>query len=399
MKKIHRSLCFFAAAFAAGGAFAAVNNIPPNYLSPQALLGIAGDKYASGELPLGDQHYVLDAPRKGYIYLCHKFGDEGAGGAQRAGSWIHGQTWNPQQKPAVQGQVNWPGAFFSVSLNGNVRVLDGNGLPTNHTTGTYPVQSNDPAAAYDRNPNSIQPQQVHEVLPSSPVYTDPPFCMGMEVGYMLDGVPLFNGFDAGLRDAAAHEIQDACDGHPQRGGIYHYHSMSSCIRDKGIETVIGYALDGFPITGPVVAPGKYLTTDDLDVCHGITSEVVVGGRKQVTYHYVMTEDFPYSVSCFRAQPVRIGPAKSLANSAQPEMQQSVQPAMQSGMQSMPPQQGGNPPGGPPRTPPIEALQACSGKSDSESCAFVSPRGDSISGQCHAVPQGAVACVPAGMRGP
>ncbi len=133
--------------------------------------------------------------------------------------------------------------------------------------------------------------------------------MGMEAGIMLTGVPLFNGFDAGLRDAAAHELQDHCNGHPQKSGQYHYHSLSACLKDVSVKTVLGYALDGFPITGPMVANGKYLTTDDLDECHGITSEIVLDGQKTVSYHYVMTQDFPYSVSCFRAQPVRTDPAQ------------------------------------------------------------------------------------------
>ena len=76
---------------------AAAQNANQNYLTDPQLMQMAGDQYASGELPLGDQHYVLDAPRKGYIYLCRKYGD-GAGGAQHAGNWIHGDTWNWRKK-------------------------------------------------------------------------------------------------------------------------------------------------------------------------------------------------------------------------------------------------------------------------------------------------------------
>jgi hypothetical protein len=116
---------------------------------------------------------------------------------------------------------------------------------------------------------------------------------------MLTGVALFNGFDAGARDAGAWEVQDQCGGHPQMEGEYHYHTLSNCITDVSVSHVIGYALDGFPITGPLVGRGNVLTTRDLDVCHGITSTVTVGSTKVTTYHYVMTQDFPYSASCFR----------------------------------------------------------------------------------------------------
>ena len=66
-----------------------------------------------------------------------------------------------------------------------------------------------------------------------------------------------------------------------------------------MSTVIGWALDGFPITGPKVGADNLLTTADLDECHGITSTITVDGKAVTMYHYVMTQDFPYSVSCFR----------------------------------------------------------------------------------------------------
>jgi hypothetical protein len=194
--------------------------------------------------------------------------------------------------------------------------------------------------------------------------------MGGEVGIMLSGVPLFNAFDAGLRDAPAHELQDSCDGHPQGSGQYHYHSLSSCFTDTKITTVLGYALDGFPITGPYVTDTTYLTTADLDVCHGITSEIVVDGTKKTTYHYVMTKDFPYSVSCFRAKPTRTGPSQ-------------VPTQNNSGMAQ--PQDV--------RTPPAEALAACSGKTQGNACSFQTPNG-TVSGQCQTPPNSSLACVPA-----
>jgi hypothetical protein len=341
---------------------------------------LANNKYAANELPLGDGHYMLDAPRKGYIWLCHPMSD-GRGGANHDGPWIHGNTWSLRDKLSVQGYVVWKEAQFLNTLNGSERVFSGNGLPIDHATGIFPIQPSDPAYAYDRNPNSIRMQEVRESLPADPIYTDSAYCMGMEVGYMLNGVPLFNGFDAGLRDAAAHEVQDACQGHPQMSGSYHYHSLSSCIKDVSVKTVIGYALDGFPITGPQVKPGKYLTTDDLDICHGLTSEILQDGQKKVTYHYVMTMDFPYSVSCFRAKPVRLGPSGQ-----QPGAQQ--------------PMPKGPPPGGMNKArprPPKEALDACNDKVDGNACDFTSPYGDYITGTCHAPPQMPLACIPD--RGP
>ena len=128
--------------------------------------------------------------------------------------------------------------------------------------------------------------------------------MGGEVGVMTTGVALFDGFDAGGRDAGAWEIQDSCSGHPQNKGEYHYHTLSSCIKDTSVHTVIGYALDGFPITGPMVGSNNILTTSDLDECHGITSQINLDSKSVTMYHYVMTQDFPYSASCFRSTPIK-----------------------------------------------------------------------------------------------
>jgi hypothetical protein len=81
--------------------------------------------------------------------------------------------------------------------------------------------------------------------------------------------------------------------------------MSECtpnIREPG--AVVGYALDGFAITGPFDADGSELTSGKLDECHGRTSEILWEGRKVAMYHYVLTRDFPYSVSCFKGTPTR-----------------------------------------------------------------------------------------------
>jgi hypothetical protein len=199
--------------------------------------------------------------------------------------------------------VTWPGSI-TVAVDGGTRTIVTNDLPKDHTTGVFPVASDDPAASIDPNPNAIKAQSMTYALNADPSTDAQPHCMGGQVGVMTTGVELFNAFDALLRDAGAWEVQDGCQGHPERTGAYHYHSLSSCIADVGIETVIGFALDGFPITGPKVGEHNLLTTADLDKCHGITSEITLDATRVTTYHYVMTQDFPYSVSCFRSTPAK-----------------------------------------------------------------------------------------------
>jgi hypothetical protein len=263
-----------------------------------------GNKYADGLLPVGDSKYVTDTPKAGYIYACSGYAQNiktETAGAEARGPWFtnNNTEYDINKKAHVSGSVQWT-QDFSDTLQGDSRVIRTNDLP-NHTTGVFPIARSDAAYAYDRNPNSIAAQDLSYTLSASPAYGTP-HCMGGEVGVMLTGVAIFNGFDAGGRDAGAWEVQDSCSGHPQNHGEYHYHTLSSCITDTSVKDVIGFALDGFPITGPKVGDNNFLTTSDLDECHGLTSEITLDGKKTTSYHYVMTQDFPYSASCFRATP-------------------------------------------------------------------------------------------------
>jgi hypothetical protein len=248
-------------------------------------------------LPLGDYKYVTSAPKKGFVYLCHVA--SGGEGAQSNGPWIQGNVWYPAQKTSVEGAVSWPNALIHIVISGAERIITTNDLPMGATTGTFPIQSSDPAYQYDTNPNSIQAQNLSFSLPANPTIASAPSCIYGEVGVMTNGVLLLDAFDAEYRDAEAHEMQDSCSGHPHMDGMYHYHSLSACITDIDETHVIGWAFDGFPITGPKLPSGNYLTTSDLDECHGITSPIIEDGETVDTYHYVMTQDFPYSVGCFR----------------------------------------------------------------------------------------------------
>jgi hypothetical protein len=265
-----------------------------------------GNKYAGGMLPVGDGKYVTDGAKQGYVYTCSTYAQNlktDSGGASVRGPWFKNNNtlYSINEKSHVQGSVTWQ-ADFSNKVSGDARMIITNDLPT-HTTGKFPIASTDPAYSYDRNPNSIKSQSLTYTLSANPTYSSPS-CMGGEVGIMLTGIALFNGFDAGGRDAGAWEIQDGCSGHPQSSGEYHYHTLSSCIKDVSVKTIIGFALDGFPITGPQVGANNILTTGDLDECHGLTSQIVLDGKTVTMYHYVMTQDFPYSVSCFRGKAIQ-----------------------------------------------------------------------------------------------
>ncbi len=260
-------------------------------------------------LPLGD-HKESTRAQKGYVYTCRTQSD--MGGAFQIGPWINqsSKTWDKTQKLMVSGQKQWPNHQITVSIQGDKRLITSNGYPT-HTTGIYPIQASDQAYKYDRNPNSIQQQQFSFSLPVNPQQQTNPGCIGGEVGIMLSGIPIFNAFDAGGRDAMAYEVQDSCAGHPQVSGLYHYHGPSSCFEDSSSSNqhsaLVGYAFDGFGIYGLKGDNGTSLSTADLDECHGHNHSVSWEGTQKQIYHYHLTNDFPYSVGCFRGSKAVQGP--------------------------------------------------------------------------------------------
>src|SRR5579883_3185154 len=87
-----------------------------------SLANLGSDRYASGILPLGDERYVTDAPKKGYIYLCPQGARMMGGGAQRNGPWIGSNTWNLRQKISVAGSAMWPNAAVSIVSQGTTRM-------------------------------------------------------------------------------------------------------------------------------------------------------------------------------------------------------------------------------------------------------------------------------------
>ncbi len=295
-------------------------------------------------IPLGDGH-LTTTPKVGYVDSCMtRFPT--VGGAQTAGPWIDTATgtWDAVTKVHVQGSVEWRAASASITTANGKRTIKTNDLPTDHTTGTFPVTSTDPAAAYDRNPNHIAAQSITWSVPVNPSAASKPSCTsGGPIGVLSDGVLLYNALDGEGRDAAAHEILDSCGGHPDMSSTYHHHEVPSCILDKatGQSTLVGYAADGYGIYVERDAHGSLLTNASLDACHGRTSAVMWNGKRKSIYHYDATIEYPYTVSCFYGTPTVIRRPAGGGASGPPE------PGGPSGGGPTP---GGNgPPGAPPAT--------------------------------------------------
>ncbi|XP_071808823.1 uncharacterized protein [Asterias amurensis] len=164
--------------------------------------------------------------------------------------------------------------------------ITSNGVP-DHLTPEYPRRGN---------PNDIVLQDHVWTIPVNPVVgtSNVPLQLG-PIGVAINGIPFFNPYTNTGEDAVETETFDNCDGHPTMAGVYHYHKQpSSCvfsIVEGEPSSIIGVALDGFPIYGPIDENGNTLTSDDLDECHGR----YVNGK----YRYHTTADFPYIMGCYK----------------------------------------------------------------------------------------------------
>lgn len=90
--------------------------------------------------------------------------------------------------------------------------------------------------------------------------------------------------------------------------LYH-HSVSSCLSQKDQpcqhSPLVGYIADGFGLYGNQGEAGRALTNADLDLCHGHVHVITVAGATLEQYHYRQTQEFPYTVGCYKGTPARL----------------------------------------------------------------------------------------------
>lgn len=257
------------------------------------------------KLPIGDTFVSTTEAGVGKLWSCSA-GNPNAPGASVEGPWINadGTTWDSTSKLAVKGSVSWPIAKYSETLTDSLRVLTSNGIPVKNVTGTFPIAADDPAYQYDRNPGTIQANELTLTLPRTPTAAAASTCVNFgTMGMLKNGVAIFNPLDGKGRDGVARELQDVCDGHPAMTQ-YHYHAIPSCLLDAatGNSTVVGYVLDGFPLVVERDADGNLPSKADLDECHGRTSPILLDGKVVTAYHYSATLEFPYVVGCYKGTP-------------------------------------------------------------------------------------------------
>ena len=232
----------------------------------------------------------------------------------------------------------------------NQMVITGNGVPNYiptilgfHVTDgwntavsgglqTFKFSENNGGASGGNNPNRIVVATETFRIPLNPVNnaTATDTALGT-VGVAVNGIPIYNPFEDANQTAATGRIFSGCCGHPQLTGVYHYHKYPTCLRflkgdtwqsekekcDEidalltagGHSPLIGFALDGWPVYGPVGwkdtnrvskllkssytgandaygNPAYVASSGDLDECNGLISPTPE--YPEGIYHYVMS---------------------------------------------------------------------------------------------------------------
>ena len=231
--------------------------------------------------------------------------------------WVQDSKVVISEIEVVPGSVSME-SVFEVTETETTRRLKGNGIP-NHPIGVFPIPQTSSAYQYyaalpaEGYANAaeipVEPYDLDVTLPLSPEVSATPSC----IPELMTGVALTGGAwhveiapDSKLNvyDPNAALPTDRCFGHPY-ATQYHYHGYSWKCMDQGKageqSPLLGYALDGFGIYGPLGADGKPVTNAQLDECHGMVSKVMFNGKMQNIYHYVLNNEYPYSVGCFRGK--------------------------------------------------------------------------------------------------
>jgi hypothetical protein len=268
----------------------------------------------------------MSEPGRGQLYMCalpSLGGNPPPPVSQVDRPWRNGNVLNVAKigESAVPGKVKMAHQF-KITTTATKRYFKGNGIPP-WPVGKYPIPSNSAAYQYYSVAPGIPPYATADLIPIKPynlhvnVTRKPkankkPTCIpSLSMGVALDGIMWHAEIAAtsltSWVDPNAALPTDNCFGHPWNTQ-YHVHGFSwKCLTQKSepgskASPLYGYAWDGFGIYGPRDANGKWITNKQLDECHGRTAEVMWEGKLQKIYHYVLNNEYPYSIGCFRGTP-------------------------------------------------------------------------------------------------
>jgi hypothetical protein len=201
----------------------------------------------------------------------------------------------------------------SFAFDADTYTINSDGVPSHEVPDQWAVP-NDPVNISADNAmvlsGLVAAQDYSFELPLNPVYSETATETSLgTIGLMVSGAALFNPYEGGGGIALDGNFNldgvffiDACNGHPQQTGAYHYHGIPYCITDAvdvvgEHSTMIGVLFDGFPIYGPNDVGG--IAASSLDECSGHTG--ATPEFPDGIYHYHLTETAPYSVTCYHGE--------------------------------------------------------------------------------------------------
>lgn len=186
----------------------------------------------------------------------------------------------------------WASAFaehVEISVDGDVVTIRTDAVPR-HEYGPFPDMDDSNGDGRPDNPNTVRSQSLALRVPRAPAPAATPGTLPLgPIGIAITGSPFFDARNAEGADAVEVEVFDACNGHPEMRGVYHYHQHSPCFGEDPAHGIVGVSLDGYAIHA----------LDDaatLDACNGHEHDAL-------RYHYHLTSGAPYTMGCYHGSRV------------------------------------------------------------------------------------------------
>jgi len=136
------------------------------------------------------------------------------------------------------------------------------------------------------------------------------------LAFTVTGIPVYGPMEGpvpaqeAFGDPVFNNLLDTCGGHTGYNADYHYHTIFSVADCSLQETIVGYALDGFPIySNPQykwksgyekTGNPKTNSWDAYTYKAGASTLDECNGQKQSdgSYRYYVTQAFPYVIGCY-----------------------------------------------------------------------------------------------------
>ena len=174
-------------------------------------------------------------------------------------------------------------------------------------------------AFVSKTPNGLKSQNFSWTITTKPKIaaqqTSIKTTMGT-IAFTVTGIPVYGPMEGpvptqeAFGDPVFNNILDTCGGHTGYNADYHYHTIYSVSDCALQETIVGYALDGFPIySNPSykwksgyekTGNPKTNSWDAYTYKGGSNSLDECNGQKQSdgSYRYYVTQSFPYVIGCY-----------------------------------------------------------------------------------------------------